>query len=112
MSPDTTSLELDTRRVQVVSALRERWIRPSPNVAGFCVPKDRVESTSRAALDTMLTRQFRNGKFPAEDVYVRQLKCVRHWVRRGRPVRINVGFAPMKNPNAARLSRADWAEFF
>jgi hypothetical protein len=76
------------------------------------IPKDHVESTARAVLDTMLTRQFRNGRFPEQDNYIRQLKCVRHWVRRGRPIRVNVGYAPMKNPNAARFSRADWAEFF
>src|ERR1051326_2639844 len=112
MALATTSLKLDTRRIQTAAALRQRWPRPSADGAHVSIPKDHVESTARAVLDTMLTRQFRNGRFPEQDNYIRQLKCVRHWVRRGRPIRVNVGYAPMKNPNAARFSRADWAEFF
>ena len=33
-------------------------------------------------------------------------------VGRGRPIRVTVGYGPLKNPNAVAYSRADWAEFF
>jgi hypothetical protein len=112
MRTQSTSLEPNILRNTVIKALSERWIKPAPNVEGLRVPRDEVDAMSRAALDTMLTRQFRNGKSPEKDIYSRQLKCVRHWVRGGRPIRVNVGYAPMKNPNATHASRADWAEFF
>jgi hypothetical protein len=105
-------LDPETLRHRVIDTLRKRWIKPSPNATCLRPPKDQVERVSRAVLDTMLTRPFRNSKFPAEEDYVRQLNCVRHWVQRGRPIRVNMGYAPMKNLNAARFSRADWAEFF
>jgi hypothetical protein len=60
----------------------------------------------------MLARPFRVGRFPAADEYRALLARVQHWVMRGRPIRIRLGYAPMKNLNAAAHSRADWAEFF
>jgi hypothetical protein len=97
---------------EVATWLQQRWIKPAPSVVGPRPPKNHVDNLSRTVLDTMLTRQFRNAKFPDQDAYAQQLKCVRYWVRRGRPIRLNLGYAPMKNLNAAHASRADWAEFF
>src|SRR5262249_41421592 len=97
---------------RVNEALRRRWVKPAPNIANYRVPRDQVDNISRAVLDALLTRPFRNSKFPDAGDYARQLARVRYWVRRGRPIQINMGYAPMKNLNAARTSRADWAEFF
>jgi hypothetical protein len=121
MSPQVLlPLQPETLRSRVIDSIRQRWIKPSPeadvrrfgSTPGFETPKDHVEAISRSVLNAMLTRPFRNSKFPSEQDYARQLRCVRHWVRRGRPIRVSMGYAPMKNLNAARVSRADWAEFF
>ncbi len=106
------SLESEVLQFRVNEALRRRWVKPAPTVKGYQVPRDHVDRISRSVLDALLTRPFRNSKFPHADDYARQLARVRHWVRRGQPIRINMGYAPMKNLNAARTSRADWAEFF
>jgi hypothetical protein len=60
----------------------------------------------------MLTRQFRVAKLPSQDDYAQLLAKVRHWVAKGKPIRITQGYAPMKNLNTVRISRADWSEFF
>jgi len=65
-----------------------------------------------AVLKAMLARDYRVGKFPSNEEFAQLLTRVRHWVGRGRPIRIRLGYAPMKNLHAARHSRADWAEFF
>jgi hypothetical protein len=111
-APSLFSLEPEVLRFRVSEGLQRSWTKPAPNIANERIPKEQVDTTSRAVLDILLTRPFRNGKFPENDDYTRQLRCVRYWVRRSRPIRINVGYAPMKNLNAARESRADWAEFF
>ncbi|MCI0742623.1 MAG: L-tyrosine/L-tryptophan isonitrile synthase family protein [Gemmataceae bacterium] len=92
--------------------LRERWVRPAPPAADYRVPSSEVDRVTRAVLDVMLTRPFRTGKLPPKDEDAYLLGRVRHWVRRGRPVRVTLGHAPLKNLNAAAQSRADWAEFF
>jgi hypothetical protein len=111
-SPSVFSLEAEVLQFRVNEVLRRYWTKPAPNVAPYRIPKNQVDEVARAVLNVLLTRPFRNNKFPETEDYARQLACVRYWVRRGRPIRINVGFAPMKNLNAARSSRADWAEFF
>jgi hypothetical protein len=111
-SPSVFSLESEALRFRVNETLRRSWTKPAPNIPNVPIPKDRVDKVSRDVLNVLLTRPFRNDKFPDIDDYMRQLQCVRYWVRRSRPIRINVGYAPMKNLNAARDSRADWAEFF
>ena len=60
----------------------------------------------------MLTRPFRVGVRPGPEIHDQLLRRVRWSVGRGRPIRISLGFGPMKNPNGAAVSRADWAEFF
>src|SRR5262249_15521249 len=64
------------------------------------------------ALDAMLVRDFRITPFPPPDEYDQLLRRVTHWVRRGAPIRIMIGYAPMKNPRAVTDTRAEWAEFF
>jgi hypothetical protein len=113
MNP-STALQLDPEVLQfrVNDALRQRWIKPASCIAGYRGSRAEADEIAHAALDAMLTRPFRNCKFPANDDYAKQLRSVRRKVRRGKPLRVNVGYAPMKNLNAARVSRADWAEFF
>jgi putative SOS response-associated peptidase YedK len=45
-------------------------------------------------------------------MYEQFLPPIRRFVRKGKPIRILVGYGPMKNPNAVSYSCADWAEFF
>jgi hypothetical protein len=71
-----------------------------------------VEEVSRAALDTLLTRQFRVGPLPSPEVYAAILERVRRRVQRNQRIRIAIGYGPMKNPNTTPHDRADWAEFF
>jgi hypothetical protein len=106
------SLDPEVLRFRVNQAIRDRWIKPAASIVGYRVARGEVEKTARTVLDAMLTRPFRNGKFPSSGDYEWQLRRVRHWVRHGRPIRVNVGYAPMKNLNAVHVSRADWAEFF
>jgi hypothetical protein len=76
------------------------------------VPAARQEEVARAALDALLTRQFRVGPLPPPEVYDQLLHRVRLRVRRNQRIRIALGYGPMKNPNTAPECRADWAEFF
>src|SRR5262245_21379893 len=99
-------LDLPALRQLVEEAVRERWVKPT------AVPTADVDKLARATLDTMLTRQYRVTPMPPEQEYQELLARVRHWVAGGRPVRIMLGYAPMKNPNTVRRPQADWAEFF
>ncbi len=71
-----------------------------------------ANTLAKSVLDAMLTRPFRISKLPPDEEYAQLLAKVRHWVAKGKPVRITLGYAPMKNLNAVRVSRADWSEFF
>lgn len=75
-------------------------------------PAERIEKLARTVLDTLLTRQFRVGPLPSAEMYEQFLAPIRRFVRKGKPIRILVGYGPLKNPNAVSYSRADWAEFF
>ncbi len=107
-----TSPTPDPWQARVTKAIEERWLPPSVAPASYTVPADRVEETARAALDAALTRDFRIGKFPQDSEYREMLGKVRHWVGRGQPIRVKIGYAPMKNLNVVSESRVDWAEFF
>ncbi|MGA2033371.1 MAG: L-tyrosine/L-tryptophan isonitrile synthase family protein [Thermoguttaceae bacterium] len=96
----------------MLATLGECWQRVEPPEHGYRVQPEQAEAVARQVLDAMLTRPFRVGKSPTEDEYSQLLARVRHWVARGRSIRIKIGYAPMKNPNAVRSSRADWSEFF
>jgi hypothetical protein len=60
----------------------------------------------------MLTRQFRVGPLPPPPVYEQFLASVRRFVVKGQPIRVTVGYGPLKNPSAVADRCADWAEFF
>ncbi|MCS6851281.1 MAG: L-tyrosine/L-tryptophan isonitrile synthase family protein [Gemmataceae bacterium] len=97
---------------RVVEVVRRHWNAPRKVERYSRPPKEKVEELARAALDTMLTRQYRVGPLPPPEVYDQLLLKVRKKVRKGRPIRIVLGYGPMKNQNAVPYSRADWAEFF
>ena len=75
--PSLLTLPPDVLRQKAVETVKRHWARPAePRPAGDLSP-ERVEELSRAALDTMLTRQFRVGPLPAKDAYDQLLERVR-----------------------------------
>ena len=114
MTPHTLSLQppADVVRQQVVATIRERWIAPQAPARRHAVAPQEADALAKAVLDAMLTRPFRISKLPQEEEYAQLLAKVRYWVGKGKSVRITLGYAPMKNLNAVRVSRADWSEFF
>jgi len=110
MSFEPTAEEL---RARVRGAIRRHWVRPEPaKPLGALTQPRSPDELARAALDTMLTRQFRVGPLPAAEMYEAFLYPVRRCVEKGKPILVTVGYGPLKNPNAVTHSRADWAEFF
>jgi hypothetical protein len=104
---------------RVDEVIRRHWILPHAaeplelvTPSRLCCPSECIEKLSRTALDTLLTRQFRVGALPSAEMYEQFLTPIRRFVRKGKPIRILVGYGPLKNPNAVSHSRADWAEFF
>jgi hypothetical protein len=104
---------------RVTEVIRRHWVRPhaaEPLDLGAPLrsrwPSERIEKLARTALDTLLTRQFRVGPLPSAEMYEQFLSPIRRFVRKGKPIRVLVGYGPLKNPNAVPSSRADWAEFF
>lgn len=106
------SLPLDTLRARAIEVVRSHWVAPLPAEAPEPMQAGRLDEMARAALDTMLTRQFRVGPLPPPEVHAVLLKRVRKFVRRGRPIKVTLGYGPLKNQHALPYSRADWAEFF
>ncbi len=102
----------DALREQVVQTIRDRWIAPQAPARGHVVFPAEADALAKAVLDAMLTRPFRISKLPPDEEYAQLLAKVRHWVGKGKSVRVTLGYAPMKNLNAVRASRADWSEFF
>lgn len=99
-------------RSRVHEVVLRHWVRPQA-AESFAPPApEGVEPLARTALDTMLTRQFRVGPLPSAQMYEQFLTPIRRFVRKGKPIRVTVGYGPLKNPNAVPYSRADWAEFF
>jgi len=109
LSPDLSS---ELLRARVVEVVRRHWVQPHATESLAPPAPEQVEPLARTALDTMLTRQFRVGPLPSAEMYEQFLKPVRLFVARGKPIRVTVGYGPLKNPNAVSYSRADWAEFF
>jgi hypothetical protein len=118
LSPDCS---VDALRDRVAEVVRRHWLKPHPaeplalgaqQLGALTRPRSLVEELARTALDTMLTRQFRVGPLPPPEMYEQFLTPIRRSVRRGQPIRVTVGYGPLKNPNAVAQSRADWAEFF
>ncbi len=99
-------------RDRVVETIHKHWKTPRRAEAPAPVPAACVEEVARAALDCMLTRQFRVGPLPAPSIYDQLLERVRRKVQANQPIYVTVGYAPIKNLNAVPYSRADWAEFF
>ncbi len=107
--PPLAPLEL---REKIRATVLKHWVTPRFVEGAAPVPPERVEHVARAALDTMLTRQFRVGPLPGPEIYDQLLDRVRRKVQRNLPIYVTVGYGPIKNLNAVSYSRADWAEFF
>jgi hypothetical protein len=99
-------------RSRVHEVIQRHWVRPHASEPFAPPAPDQVEPLARTALDTMLTRQFRVGPLPSMEMCERFLVPIRRFVAKGKPIRVTVGYGPLKNPNAVAQSRADWAEFF
>jgi hypothetical protein len=106
---DQPSESLEAR---VVSLVHKHWVRPHAAEPLPPVATNRLEEVARAALDTMLTRQFRVGPLPPPELYNAFLAMVCRFVRKAKPIRVTVGFGPLKKQKGVAYSRADWAEFF
>jgi hypothetical protein len=102
----------ESLQTRIVETIRRHQVEPRFGAAPWTVRPERVEPLARATLDAMLTRPFRVGPLPSADAYEALLERVRRRVRRGQPIVITQGYAPLKNPNAVARSRADWAEVF
>lgn len=96
---------------KVSAELRQIFVRPVASER-LSVAPDKVDSLAKTALDAMLVRAFRVGTLPSDEDYAELLARTRHWVMRGEPIRIMIGYAPMKNPKSVGHTQADWAEFF
>ncbi len=103
---------VDDLRARVMKTVHEHWEAPRAGEDLGRVSAAEADRLARAALDAMLTRQFRVGVLPGPEIYGEFLRRVRRSVDRGRAIPITLGYGPMKNPNGASESRADWAEFF
>src|SRR5262252_3248295 len=96
--PLSPGLPFDVLRARMTEAVRQHWVPPQPAEPFAPPPGGRLEGVARAALDTMLTRQFRVGPLPPPPVYEQFLAPVRRFVSKGKPIRVTVGYGPLKNP--------------
>jgi hypothetical protein len=96
----------------VIEILRRHWVKPVPPQTLASLSSQRIDHYARAALDVILTRQYRVGPLPEPLIYQELLERVRFFVAQGKPITITVGYGPLKNQNAVPYSAADWAEFF
>jgi hypothetical protein len=108
----TVTLATENLRDQVLGTMHKHWQKPRRADHPAAVPAAEVDKVARAALDTMLTRQFRVGPLPGPEVYEELLLRVRRKVQKNQPIYVTVGYGPIKNLHAVNYSRADWAEFF
>jgi hypothetical protein len=99
-------------RSRINEVIRRHWLQPHAAEPLASPDPDRVEQLAHTALDTMLTRQFRVGPLPTAEMYEQFLVPIRRFVAKSKPIRVTVGYGPLKNPNAVAHNRADWAEFF
>jgi hypothetical protein len=106
---DTDSPEL---RDRVSNEIRRRWVKPAAADLSYKVSPEKAESIAKTALTTMLVRDFRATPLPPPEEHAQLLKRVLHWVSRSKPIRIRLGYAPMKNAIPVDHTKADWAEFF
>jgi hypothetical protein len=111
-TPTLSSPPLETLRERVQEVIQRHWVTPRPSQLQEPRSIAASDEPARAALDTMLTRQFRVGPLPPQPVYDGLLERIRRCVCRGQPIRVTVGYGPLKNQNGVSYSRADWAEFF
>jgi hypothetical protein len=110
--PLSADLPGDVLRARIAEVVRRHWVPPHPAEPLAPPPGGRAEELARSTLDTMLTRQFRVGPLPPPEVYEQFLASVRRFMAKGKPVRVTVGYGPLKNASAVAHPGADWAEFF
>lgn len=102
----------DLSREQLVTLLQKHWTKPALPQPMSPVTPEQVEQVAQATFDVMMTRQFRTGPLPQETIQEEILARLRRFIMSGRPIKITLGYAPLKNQKAVSYSRADWAEYF
>jgi hypothetical protein len=70
-------LPAETLRSSVAEVVRKHWVRPHPAEPMPPLSEGGLEKKARAALDTLLSCQFRVGPFPAPDHYEVFLEATR-----------------------------------
>lgn len=113
MPTSSNTLQPELIRDQITALLHRHWTTP---VVGSALPSlpigEELDKLTRDTFDVMMTRQFRTGPMPEESIQREVLDRIRMFVSQGLPIKITLGYAPLKNQNAVNYSRADWAEFF
>lgn len=112
--PDTSPTDLPEETIgeKAIAEIRRRWVEPTETPREFSVEPSQVDQLAKKTLDAMLVRRWRVTPLPPQEEYDQLLARVKHWVARGEPIRIMLGYAPMKNPKTVPHTHADWAEFF
>ncbi len=106
---DTNTAELSER---VANEIRRRWVKLAPADLSYQVPPEKVDAVAKTAFTTMLVRDWRVTPLPPPEEHAQLLARVVHWVRRSKPIRVRIGYAPMKNACTVDHTTADWAEMF
>ena len=96
----------------VNQTLDSYMVRRPATANGFSISPDEVEPTARRVADVMLSRRFRRGLKPSAEAQAAIAGKLRFYVRRSQPVRLAIGYAPLKNLNATERNQAEWAEAF
>ena len=112
MHKNSAMLPPDLSRDQLEALLKRHWPEPAASKPVAVPAPEQIDNLLKATFDVLMTRQFRVGPLPEPDVHFEILLRLRHFIALGQPLKINLGFAPLKNQNAVNYSRADWAEFF
>lgn len=99
-------------RANVESTLRELLVTPGPAPRDFRIDPAAVGKTTCEVLDAMVARRFRVGDAPEGETYDELRKRIQRFVERSQPIRITMGYSPIKNLNACSVSRCDWGEAF
>lgn len=112
MSKNSIMLPPDLSRDQLEALLKRHWTRPSTAQLIPAPSPDQLDGMVKATFDVLMTRQFRVGPLPEPRIHEEILIRIRHFISQGKPIKISLGYAPLKNQNAVNYCRADWAEFF
>jgi hypothetical protein len=96
----------------VRQTIENYFVRQPARAEGFSVAPDEVEPTTRRVAEVLLGSRFCRKPRPTAEIQRVIVGKVRFYVRRAKPVRLTLGFSPLKNLNAVEKNRPEWAEAF